>query len=76
MCASVCPSQALWYGTRDEFDATRVGVLEDEVRFGRQTVRTKVRTVTRMPGPLDVLDGGRRFRWQDDPFGLAEDGDG
>ena len=76
MCASVCPSQALWYGTRDEFDATRVGVLEDEVRFGRQAVRTKVRTVTRTPGPLDVLDGGRRFRWQDDPFGLAEDGDG
>ena len=76
MCASVCPSQALWYGTRDEFDATRAGVLEDEVRFGRQVVRTKVRTVTRMPGPLDVLDGERRFRWQDDPFGLAEDGDG
>jgi Fe-S-cluster-containing dehydrogenase component len=75
MCASVCPSQALWFGTEDQFAATRAGVLTDEVRFGYQAVRTKVRTVTRDAGPLDVF-AARDFRWQDDPFGLGENGDG
>jgi Fe-S-cluster-containing dehydrogenase component len=75
MCASVCPSQALWFGTEDQFAATRAGVLTDEVRFGYQAVRTKVRTVTRDAGPLDVF-AARDFRWQDDPFGLEENGDG
>lgn len=27
MCASVCPSQALWFGTREQCAATRPGVL-------------------------------------------------
>ena len=76
MCASVCPSQALWFGTREEFAATRRGILTDAVVFGRQTVRTKVHTVTREPGPLDVLAGRVGYRWQDDPFGLEEGGDG
>jgi len=72
MCASVCPSQALWFGTRERFAATRTGVLVDEVRFGRQSVRTKVLTVGREPGPLDVLFGRAGYAWQDDPFGLEE----
>jgi Fe-S-cluster-containing dehydrogenase component len=72
MCASVCPSQALWFGTREAFAATRTGVLTDEVRFGRQTVRTKVYTVTSEPGPLDVAGGRTGYAWQDDPFGLEE----
>ncbi len=76
MCASVCPSQALWFGTREQFAATRRGILTDEVRFGRQTVRTKVYTLTREPGPLDVLGGGTGYAWQDDPFGLTEETDG
>ncbi len=75
MCASVCPSQALWFGTAEEFAATRAGVLVDEFRFGPQTVTTKVFTVAREPGPLDVLAGGAA-PWQDDPFGLAEADDG
>jgi Fe-S-cluster-containing dehydrogenase component len=76
MCASVCPSQALWFGTREEFAATRGGALTNEVRFGRQQVRTTVLTVTREPGPLDVLAARVAFRWQDDPFGLEETDDG
>ena len=28
MCASVCPSEALWYGTIEQFDATRRGVAD------------------------------------------------
>ena len=71
MCASVCPSQALWFGTAEAFAAGRAGVLTDELVFGRQAVRTKVRLVTREHGPLDVL-AARPRAWQDDPFGLEE----
>jgi len=72
MCASVCPSQALWFGTAEEFAAERGGLLNDMFTFGRQAVRTKVHTVTRDPGPLDVLMGRLARPWQDDPFGLEE----
>jgi len=72
MCASVCPSEALWFGTTEEFAAQRKGVLTDEFLFGGQAVRTKVYTVTREPGVLDVLAGRGTRRWQDDPFGLEE----
>jgi Fe-S-cluster-containing dehydrogenase component len=73
MCASVCPSQALWFGTPDEFAATRRGDLVFEFRFGRQVVPTKVATVVdeRDAGGIDVL-ATRPTRWQDDPFGLEE----
>jgi len=72
MCASVCPSQALWFGTREEFARTRSGVLVDDFVFGRQAVRTKVYTVAHEPGPVDVLSGRGAPAWQDDPFGLAQ----
>ena len=45
MCASVCPSEALWYGTIEQFDNTRRGSLFRDFMFGRQEVRTKVYTV-------------------------------
>ena len=56
MCASVCPSQALWYGTIEEFDDTRRGSLLRDFLFGRQEVRTKVYTV------VDDLDAGAARR--------------
>ena len=73
MCASVCPSEALWYGTAEEFHRTRQGALVDNWLFGRQSVRTKVLTVVddAAGGPLDVLTDERRT-WLDDPFGLEE----
>ena len=74
MCASVCPSQALWYGTREQFAAGRAGVLANDYVFGRQAIRTKVYTVVRERGPLDVLSGRGAHAWQDDPFGLDEEG--
>jgi Fe-S-cluster-containing dehydrogenase component len=74
MCASVCPSQALWFGTREDFERSRPGVLVDDFVFGRQTVRTKVLTVAHEEGPIDVLSGRLTRAWQDDPFGLEEDG--
>ena len=58
MCASVCPSEALWYGTVEEFDADpHAARCIRDFHFGRQDVRTKVYTVVDdlAPGPLDVL---------------------
>jgi Fe-S-cluster-containing dehydrogenase component len=73
MCASVCPSQALWFGTPEEFAETRAGDLIFEFRFGNQVVPTKVGTVVHdaQAGPVDVL-APKAARWQDDPFGLEE----
>jgi Fe-S-cluster-containing dehydrogenase component len=76
MCASVCPSEALWFGTAEEFAVERAGVLTDDFIFGRQAVRTKVYTVTREDGPLDVLAARATRPWRADPFGLEENEDG
>ena len=71
MCASVCPSEALWYGTTEEFHHTRTGSLLDNWLFGRQHVHTKVFTVVDdlAGGPLDAL-AAPTGSWLDDPFGL------
>ncbi|MEZ5169279.1 MAG: 4Fe-4S dicluster domain-containing protein [Acidimicrobiia bacterium] len=71
MCASVCPSQALWFGSPEKFAATRRGELTNEFLFGNATVRTKVHAVVGDPGPLQVTDGPFEAPWQDDPFGLG-----
>jgi Fe-S-cluster-containing dehydrogenase component len=72
MCASVCPSEALWFGTRAEFEATRHGFLENRYRFGLQAITTGVYTVSDAPleGPIDVTHHAADAPWQDDPFGL------
>ncbi len=70
MCASVCPSEALWFGSPEEFGETRTGALVNEWEFGRQAVATKVRAVVSEPGPINVLAGKETQPWQDDPFGL------
>jgi Fe-S-cluster-containing dehydrogenase component len=74
MCASVCPSQALWYGTEDAFDATRRGVLVDAFHFGRQVVTTKVRMVAAEEGPIEITLSKQPTHWLDDPFGLDSGG--
>jgi Fe-S-cluster-containing dehydrogenase component len=71
MCASVCPSEALWYGTLEEFTASRRGSLLRDFLFGRQEVRTKVYTVVDEGGPLDVM-APAPATWLDDPFGLDD----
>jgi Fe-S-cluster-containing dehydrogenase component len=44
MCASVCPSQALFFGTREEVEASRPASRAiDSFRFGAQVVTTRVR---------------------------------
>jgi Fe-S-cluster-containing dehydrogenase component len=72
MCASVCPSDALWFGTPDEFASTRSGTLVNEWWFGNQYVATKVRTVSHTPDPVDVVGGSVVQPWQADPFGFDE----
>jgi Fe-S-cluster-containing dehydrogenase component len=42
MCATVCPSEALYYGPRDEWEKRRRGKLVNEWQFGQQKVKTKV----------------------------------
>jgi Fe-S-cluster-containing dehydrogenase component len=72
MCASVCPSDALWYGSLEEFERTRSGTLVREWKFGNQDVRTKVALVVDEPGPIDIFIGRTSRHWLDDPFGLEE----
>jgi Fe-S-cluster-containing dehydrogenase component len=72
MCASVCPSDALWYGSREEFERTRVGTLARDWQFGNQHVRTKVALVVDEPGPIDIFIGRTTRHWLDDPFALEE----
>ena len=75
MCASVCPSEALWYGTIDEYRQSRTGSLLRDFMFGRQEVRTKVYTVVDdlTAGPIDVMRG-QAASWLDDPFALERGG--
>lgn len=74
MCASVCPSEALWYGTPSDFAEKRPGHLINDFQFGQEKVRTMVHTVVKQrdKGPLDLSNLRVRERWQDDPFGLQE----
>jgi len=46
MCATVCPSQALFFGTRDEIRAIRPrSAPVNRFRFGAQTITTRVHTM-------------------------------
>lgn len=43
MCASVCPSQALYFGTREEIEKLRPRSRPvNEFKFGNQQINTKV----------------------------------
>ena len=58
MCATVCPSGALFFGTRAEIDALRPRSAPiNEFRFGRQSITTKVNMMVprrEAPRHLDV----------------------
>ena len=49
MCATVCPSQALYFGPPQEIERLRRERPINDFQFGLQTVRTKVN----MMGPAD-----------------------
>src|SRR5262245_60116197 len=62
MCATVCPSQALFFGTREQIEAIRpMSTPVNRFRFGQQTISTRVF----MMRP----DGRRVFRLR--PAGLV-----
>jgi Fe-S-cluster-containing dehydrogenase component len=57
MCASVCPSQALFYGTRKEIEETRPrSAPTNRFQFGGQVISTKVNVMTPREYPLQLLD--------------------
>jgi Fe-S-cluster-containing dehydrogenase component len=58
MCATVCPSQALYYGTRDEILALRPRSQPgNEFRFGDQIITTRVNVMApRTPAPPPIVD--------------------
>jgi hypothetical protein len=57
MCASVCPSQALAFGTREEMAKLRPRAKPvNTFQFGMQTIRTKVNVMVPVDAPLQNID--------------------
>jgi ferredoxin len=56
MCATVCPSGALTYTTRENIERTRQGLAINEWQFGGEVVRTKVNVL--VPRSVERIDIG------------------
>ncbi|QDU88807.1 Anaerobic dimethyl sulfoxide reductase chain B [Pirellulimonas nuda] len=57
MCATVCPSQALHFGTMEEVEALRPNSHPiNSFQFGQQTIRTKVRMMVPRNAKVTHLD--------------------
>ncbi len=57
MCATVCPSQALFFGTREEIDRLRPRSAPiNEFDFGRQRIATRVNMMVPRRGGPEHLD--------------------
>jgi Fe-S-cluster-containing dehydrogenase component len=57
MCASVCPSQALFFGTREELAALRPNSRPvNSFQFGQQTITTKVNMLIPKDDPINLVD--------------------
>lgn len=57
MCATVCPSQALFFGTHEELAAARPRSLPvNEFKFGNQIIRTKVSMLMPLAAPVERVD--------------------
>ncbi len=57
MCATVCPSGALFFGTREQIDRLRPQSRPtNRFQFGGQTVTTKVNMMVPRASPVQVLD--------------------
>jgi Fe-S-cluster-containing dehydrogenase component len=53
-CAQACPTQAIWYGTFEEFTEERNGEPVADTRFGMQDVHTRVFHV--LPAETEEFD--------------------
>jgi Fe-S-cluster-containing dehydrogenase component len=57
MCASVCPSQALFFGTREEIEKLRPRSKPvNRFQFGGQIITTKVKMMAPKDAPMEVVD--------------------
>ena len=57
MCATVCPSQALFFGTREQIELLRPrSVPTNEFHFGKQTITTKVNMMLPRTGNAEYVD--------------------
>jgi Fe-S-cluster-containing dehydrogenase component len=57
MCASVCPSGALWYGTREEIERLRPRSRPvNSFRFGNQIISTKVNMMVPCDSAAQQID--------------------
>ena len=57
MCATVCPSGALFFGTREEVGRQRPRSTPlNQFRFGGQTITTKVNMMTPKVGQIEYVD--------------------
>jgi Fe-S-cluster-containing dehydrogenase component len=68
-CAQACPTQALWYGTYEEFGQQRNGRPVSHTVFGEQAVRTRVYHV--LPTDVDRLDVGQLLEQARQELGRA-----
>jgi hypothetical protein len=57
MCATVCPSGALFFGTRGQVEQLRPRSQPvNRFQFGRQTITTKVNMMTPKVGQAEYVD--------------------
>jgi Fe-S-cluster-containing dehydrogenase component len=57
MCATVCPSGALFYGTREEIESLRTSAVpNNRFQFGGQVIQTKVNMMAPRARPLEYID--------------------
>jgi Fe-S-cluster-containing dehydrogenase component len=57
MCATVCPSNALYFGTREEIERLRPrSTPVNEFHFGQQSIRTKVNMMVPKTGRTEYVD--------------------
>ncbi len=57
MCATVCPSGALYFGTREEVERLRPrSTAINQFQFGQQTITTKVSVMTPKVARTEYLD--------------------
>jgi Fe-S-cluster-containing dehydrogenase component len=57
MCATVCPSQALFFGTREQIESLRPrSTPTNRFQFGEQTITTRVNMMTPRIGRSEYID--------------------
>jgi Fe-S-cluster-containing dehydrogenase component len=70
MCATVCPSQALFFGTREEIAELRPrSTPTNTFQFGHQTITTKVRMMVPVDTMADRIDVTGAF--DEKPIGIT-----